>query len=87
MMLQMNPSDGTFTELGNVTPNTATQVVSATGEVGRVVGARPCQLESCGGTCLGVRWPDDKLTWPCQCGMSFKDGRYHIPAHSLGRNN
>lgn len=86
MMLQMNPQDGTFTELGNVTPTTEIKVVSATGEIGRVVGERPCRMESCGGTCLGVRWPDGTLTWPCKRGMSFTAGRWAIPDRSPGRS-
>ena len=39
-------------------------------EIGRVVGERPCQLESCMGWCLGVRWADGRLTWPCVKGSS-----------------
>jgi hypothetical protein len=33
-------------------------------------GSRMCQLSGCGGLCIGVRWSDGKLTWPCSKGMS-----------------
>lgn len=36
---------------------------------GHVVGSRRCQLICCRGQCLGVRWPDGRLTWPCTMGM------------------
>lgn len=42
--------------------------------VGRTTGGtRPCTLESCGGTCVGVRWGKGKgqLTFPCLRGMDF----------------
>jgi len=40
---------------------------------GRVVGEKPCQLESCEGRRLAVRWPDGTLTWPCVRGMGWDD--------------
>ena len=36
-------------------------------------GSRPCQLEGCRGKCLGVRWNDGKLTFPCTAGMTYDD--------------
>ena len=36
-------------------------------------GSRPCQLEGCRGECLGVRWNDGKLTFPCTAGMTYDD--------------
>ena len=41
-------------------------------------GTRRCRLEGCHGVCLGVRWPDGKLTWPCTGGMKFEGGKYQI---------
>lgn len=36
---------------------------------------RRCQLESCGGTGVYVKWPDGKITIPCSNGLvSSKDG-------------
>lgn len=37
---------------------------------GVVVGkGKPCNLESCGGWRVCVRWPDGKHTWPCSKGL------------------
>ena len=41
---------------------------------GVVVGSRDCNLESCRGLRLCVRWPDGHRTWPCSKGMT--DHRY-----------
>ena len=38
-------------------------------EVGTVISSKRCTLSGCGAQCLGVRWPDGKLTWPCLKGM------------------
>ena len=35
---------------------------------GKVVGYQNCRLEGCHGQRIGVRWPNDKLTWPCSKG-------------------
>ena len=49
-----------------------TQVLNAQGtETGKVVGQRSCRMEGCRDYCLGVRWPDKKLTWPCVGGMKI----------------
>lgn len=32
-------------------------------------GIRICQLEGCGGYRIAVRWPDGKLTYPCDAAM------------------
>ena len=32
-------------------------------------GTRECSMEGCRGELLGVRWEDDKLSWPCSAGM------------------
>ena len=47
---------------------------------GRTTGTtRRCRMEGCLGICLGVRWPDGKLTWPCTKGMKErKNGDYQI---------
>ena len=37
-------------------------------EEGKVVSYKDCTLTSCGGRCIGVRWPDGTLTWPCSKG-------------------
>lgn len=34
---------------------------------------RSCQLDGCRGVRIGVRWPDDSITWPCQNGIEFID--------------
>ena len=36
-------------------------------------GSRPCSIEGCRGKCLGVRWNDGKLTFPCTAGMTYDD--------------
>jgi hypothetical protein len=42
-------------------------------------GRRQCTLEGCGGTWVGVRWPDGGLTWPCLKGVALdRDGRWRI---------
>ena len=41
-------------------------------------GVRPCQLEGCGGTQIGVRWKNGKLTWPCTKGMRKDQGTWRI---------
>jgi hypothetical protein len=38
-------------------------------------GTRLCQLESCGGLRIGVRWSNGKLTWPCTKGMDTEDAQ------------
>lgn len=55
-------------------------VTAGNGETkGKVVGTRRCRLEGCLGRCIGVRWPDNKLTWPCTKGMkSLGDGNWQI---------
>lgn len=43
-------------------------------EAGKLTGStRRCQMESCTGLRLGVRWEDGKLSWPCTRGMTFND--------------
>jgi hypothetical protein len=38
---------------------------------GRATGSyRYCQLEGCPGLRIAVRWPDGKLTWPCDEGLT-----------------
>jgi hypothetical protein len=36
-------------------------------------GARHCGLEGCTGARVGVRWPSDKITWPCTKGMRWDE--------------
>ncbi len=36
-------------------------------------GTRKCQMESCLGIRVGVRWPDGQLTWPCSKGLIDRD--------------
>ena len=38
-------------------------------EKGKVVGLRKCTMSGCSAYCLGVRWADKKLTYPCMKGM------------------
>lgn len=49
-------------------------------EKGRTTGGiRYCTLEGCKGPCIGVRWPDRKITWPCRQGMAERpDGQLQI---------
>lgn len=63
-------------------------VLSSTGdEIGVVVGSgRLCQLESCGGWCLPVRWPGGKLTWPCSKGMSEVQGSTDLGIWKINTN-
>jgi hypothetical protein len=59
----------------------ATKVFSRDGRlIGDVTGGfRQCQLFGCGGTRVGVRWKDGKVTFPCSEGMKFrKDGQWQI---------
>lgn len=46
-------------------------VISADGkETGDVTGGRRrCQMSGCGGVCLGVKWPDGRMSWPCTKGL------------------
>lgn len=55
--------------------NTLTTVRSRDGhQAGTITStSRPCQLESCGGIRVGVRWPDGSRTFPCSKGMRFLD--------------
>jgi hypothetical protein len=52
-----------------------TPVISRDGHLtGRLTGgSRRCRLEECRGTCLGVRWPDRRLTWPCLRGLRWDE--------------
>ena len=34
-------------------------------------GSYRCQLESCNGLRVAVRWPGGKITYPCTKGMAF----------------
>ncbi len=46
---------------------------------GTIIGYKDCTLSGCRGRCLGVRWPDGKLTWPCSRGCSVThDGTWRI---------
>ena len=46
---------------------------------GTLTGGRmPCRMEGCGGMKLGVRWPEGKLTYPCNRGMDFVKGSWRI---------
>ena len=57
-----------------MTVRTGQTVISRGGAmIGQVVGERACTLESCGGLCLGVRWPNGRLTWPCTKGMDYNE--------------
>ena len=38
-------------------------------EKGEVRGQRMCRMESCGHYRVAVRWPDGKLTWPCEAAI------------------
>lgn len=41
-------------------------------ECGTIQGTfRPCQLESCTGLRIAIRWPDNTITWPCSEGISL----------------
>jgi len=58
--------------------NPLRKVVSRSGcLIGKPTGTtRQCQLEGCTGICIGVRWEDGIITWPCSKGMTFsKKGR------------
>jgi hypothetical protein len=63
-----------------------TPVISRDGKTtGHLTGSRrPCQMESCRGERLGVRWPPDpgsgrnRVTYPCTQGMVFGDGGWQI---------
>lgn len=47
--------------------------------VGHATGStHPCRLEGCKGVRITVRWPDDKITYPCSKGLEFKDGEASI---------
>jgi len=50
------------------------QIISSDGKYkGKPTGsARCCQMESCRGVRIGVRWEDGKLTYPCTANMEFK---------------
>lgn len=42
-------------------------------------GTRLCQMDGCGGTRYGVRWPNGRITWPCVKGMKArKNGDWEI---------
>ncbi|KKN02744.1 hypothetical protein LCGC14_1114690 [marine sediment metagenome] len=42
-------------------------------------GGHVCPIESCGEWCIGVRWPDGELTYPCTGGMVMRsDGARQI---------
>ena len=60
-----------MTPLTNPALGTTVQARDPDETLGVVVGSRRCTLESCGGTCIGVRWPNKKLTWPCVKGMEL----------------
>ena len=52
-----------------------THVLSSDGlTLGEAVGTRHCQLSGCSSMCVGVRWPDGKITWPCLKGMKSCGG-------------
>lgn len=37
-------------------------------------GARACGLrDGCSGECIGVRWHDGEITYPCTAGMLLRD--------------
>ena len=62
------------------------KVHSVSGEIGiRTGGEHHCQIESCRGKRLAVRWPDGKHTFPCTRGMKIReDGDWQlIPAIDL----
>jgi hypothetical protein len=35
---------------------------------------RNCPMEGCNGLRVGVRWEDGRLSFPCTCGMEWKNG-------------
>jgi len=36
-------------------------------QVGETTGTtRVCQMDGCGGRRIAVRWPDNKITYPCE---------------------
>jgi uncharacterized membrane protein len=41
-------------------------------------GSRRCQLEGCNGICVGVKWANGKMTWPCTRGMAQLEGEWEI---------
>ena len=43
--------------------------------------SRQCRLESCKGERVGVRWDDDKLTYPCTAGMHWNAQRNACQIH------
>lgn len=61
--------------------DTATHVYSKSGaNIGVITGGqRPCLLADCGGTRVGVRWEDGRVSFPCAKGMKFRlDGQLQI---------
>jgi hypothetical protein len=39
-------------------------------------GERQCQMESCRGVRIGVRWKDGTLTFPCTAGMKYRKDNF-----------
>lgn len=57
------------------------KVISADGkETGKTTGKfRYCTMEGCTGIRIGVRWSDNKITYPCSAGVKYlEDGSMQI---------
>lgn len=55
---------------GKILSRDGKHIGTATGGKGR-----RCSLESCKGECIGVRWDDGKLTYPCTAGLYWNESK------------
>ena len=50
-------------------PRIGSPFLTREGDVeGKVVGYQHCRMEGCYAQRIGVRWPNNRLTWPCSKG-------------------